>query len=261
MSDALTQSACRGHVDKGLSRFRVRATEGAWLTLSSDSIGADHRATFVTDPVAVALPDAIRRASLHAGISWLFLFGLAAPAIIAAEGIAYFLFEPLNAAVVIFASVSIAVALRAAWKLRRDGRRAAFFVDLPISVLVGAVVSFVTYEILVAQLSPLDRYQVSTLQLFYWFACIPGGFTIVAQVLLLACATRWGLGGSGLRWPLVLGLVGAVGLPIVASTWLYSSVDTPLWPLGLILVLVSATSDIIIFYRPKYSAGGGIASP
>ncbi len=199
--------------------------------------------------MALALPDSIRRASLHAGISWLFLFGLAAPAIMAVEGIAYFLFEPLNAAVVIFASVSIAVALRAAWKWRRDGRRATFFVDLPLSVMVAAVVSFVTYEILVAQLSPLDRNQVSTLQLFYWFACIPGGFTIAAQVLLLACATRWGLGGSGLRRALLVGLVGAAGLPIVASTWLYSTSQTPLWPLGLAFVLAAVASDFTVYDR------------
>ncbi len=203
----------------------------------------------MVDPVALALPDSIRRASLHAGISWLFLFGLAAPAMMAAEGIAYFLFEPLNAGVVIFASVSIAVVLQAAWKRRREGLRATFFVDLPISVIVGAVVSFVTYEILVAQLSSLDRSQVGTLQLFYWLACIPGGFTMAAQVLLLACALRRGTARRSVGWPLLAGLVGAVGLPIVASTWLYSTSETPLWPLGLLLVLAAAAADFIVHHQ------------
>lgn len=176
----------------------------------------------------------------------------------AAEGVAYFLFEPLNAGVVIFASVSIAVALRTAWKRRREGRRTTFLVDLPISIIAGAVAASLTFELLVAQLSPLDRNQVVTLQLFYWFACIPGGFTIAAQVLLLACASRWGLTKSGLRWPLLAGLVGAAGLPIVASTWLYSSRDTPLWPLGLVLVLVAAASGFVIYYRPRYTRRIGI---
>lgn len=201
------------------------------------------------DPVALGLPDAIRGASLHAGISWLFLFGLAAPAMIAAEGIAYVLFEPLNAGVVLFASFSIAVALQAAWRRRRNGQRPTIFVDLLISIIVGAVASFITFELLVAQLSPLDRYQLGTLQLFYWFACIPGGFTIAAQVLLLACALRWGFAQRGLRWPLLAGVVGAAGLPIVASTWLYSTSETPLWPLGLVLVLASAVSDFMVYDR------------
>ena len=178
----------------------------------------------------------------------------------AAEGVAYFLFEPLNAGVVVFASVSIVVALRTAWKHRGKGRRTTFLVDLPVSVIAGAVASFLTFELLVAQLSPLDRNQVGTLQLFYWFACIPGGFTIAAQVLLLACASRWGLAKSGLRRPLLAGLVGAAGLPIVASTWLYSSRETPLWPLGLVLVLVAAASDFMIYYRPQSSPRIGIGS-
>jgi hypothetical protein len=176
----------------------------------------------------------------------------------AAEGAAYFLFEPLNAGVVIFASISIAIALRTAWKRRREGRRTTFLVDLPISVIAGAVASFLTFELLVAQLSPLDRNQVVTLQLFYWFACIPGGFTVAAQVLLLACASRWGFANSGLRWPLLAGLVGAAGLPIVASTWLYSTHETPLWPLGVVLVLVAVASDFVIYYRPQYARRIGI---
>lgn len=231
---------------------------GGWLSLSSDVIGADQSAAVRTDPLALALPRAIRRAALHVGISWLFLFGLAAPALFGAQGLAYFLFEPLNAGVVFFASASIVVVLRTAWRRQRQGRRTTFLVDLPVSGIAGAVASFLTFELLAAQLSPLDRNQVGTLQLFYWFACIPGGFTIAAQILLLASASHWGLAKAGLRWPLLTGLVGAAGLPIVASTWLYSSRETPLWPVGVVLVLVAAASDFVICCRPQYTPRVGI---
>ena len=217
--------------------------------MSSDAIVTDHRATFFVDPLALTLRLTVRRAALHVGISWLFVFGLAAPALVAAEGVTYFLFEPLNAGAVLFASLSIVVASRAAWKRHREGRRTTVLVDLPVSVIVGAVVSILTFELLVAQLGPLDRNQVGTFQLFYWFACIPGGFTIGAQVFLLASTSRWGLAKPGLRAPIVASLMGAAGLPIVASTWLYSRGETPLWPLGLVLVLVAAASDFMTYYR------------
>lgn len=217
--------------------------------MTGENVGADRRAAVMIDPLAFTLPDAIRRAALHAGISWLFLFGLVAPAGIGAEGVAYILFEPLNAGVVLFASFSMAVTLRAAWRRRPEGRRTTLGVDLPISVIAGAVASLVTFELLVAQLGPLDRNQVGTLQLFYWFACIPGGFTMAAQVLLLASALRWGVAKRGLRRALLVGLVGAAGLPIVASTWLYSTSQTPLWPLGLVFVLAAVASDFTVYDR------------
>lgn len=166
-----------------------------------------------------------------------------------AAGVAYFSFAPLNVGVVAFALASIGVAERAAWKRDRVYRRKAFLVDAAASIVAGAVASFLTFELLVVSLSPLERNLVVTYQLFFWSASIPGGFTIAAQVLLLACAFRWGLANSRLRWPLLTSLVGGIGMPIVAYTWIYSGRETPLWPLGLTLVVVAAASDLMIHNR------------
>lgn len=191
-------------------------------------------------PLRVSEPPG--RPIVAVGVGTLLLLGMsAATASTFFHGIAFIVFQPVNAAVVVLALFSMVDVVRV--RLRRPQAKGSmgFFVGAGLSVVAAIAVPLAGVWLLNEQGSG-SAYLVA-------LAFVPPALLIAAQSLLLSDAISSQPSSRVLQVLLAVSLVGTLGTPVLVVVWLSSEIPQVIGPTALGLSVVAVAADLAAYAR------------